>query len=451
MKRYFLVYLLAILLVGCRDENVDITTISYVKVTPYSSSADISIYVANQNGNQSAATITQYGVYLSNVNKNPTEKDKTYTIKQGDSQFSYKNQKCSFKIQGLANNTTYYIRPFIGNKYGVVTGKVSTFTTEGSVNVITRAATDIDKFSATLNGEIQKLGSNVNLQEKGFFLSPTSTPSMNSYMRQIKITNTNYGSFSAKIQELKDNTHYYFRAYAKVDDEILYGDVFDFTTKKVQNEINLSLNNVTDITISSAKASGSVTIGEDAVGQLSKVGIICSRNSNPTIGNYNHKIVYDNSDLATWVGKHTISGNFTYMSYNTQYYYRMFYVKGYDYYYDADIRTFHTPVLNVSQALDIYNSLNLANGSTSANTYTIRGYVTQWNNGYPDYPNGDFWIDDTANGSTSRLRCFRIVGATEEDMHTLKVGDYVEVQDCNFMNYNGVPELQNGQYTIISQ
>lgn len=118
------------------------------------------------------------------------------------------------------------------------------------------------------------------------------------------------------------------------------------------------------------------------------------------------------------------------------------------------VQTGNTPsdvgsVKTVEQIMNIYTSLGLTNGESAKETYTVRGYVTKWNSGYPNYQNADFYIDDTANGSTSRLKCFRLTGLTDSDKRTLNVGDYVEAQNCNLMNYNGAAELTNGTFTVI--
>ena len=108
-------------------------------------------------------------------------------------------------------------------------------------------------------------------------------------------------------------------------------------------------------------------------------------------------------------------------------------------------------VKNVAQIMSIYNSLGLVAGETSSDTYTVRGYVTQWISGYPNWQNADFWIDDSANGSTSRLKCFRLTGVLDSDKRTLNVGDYIEAQNCHLMNYKGIAELKDGTFTVIKE
>ncbi len=106
--------------------------------------------------------------------------------------------------------------------------------------------------------------------------------------------------------------------------------------------------------------------------------------------------------------------------------------------------------LTVSELITEYNNLDLASGTTASGTYTVRGYVTLWQNGYPQYQNASFYIDDSENGSTTLLQCFRLTGETASDKRKLVVGDYVEIQNAQLANYYGSAELKNGSFTIIS-
>lgn len=91
--------------------------------------------------------------------------------------------------------------------------------------------------------------------------------------------------------------------------------------------------------------------------------------------------------------------------------------------------------LTVSELIVEYNNLGLSSGTTASGTYTVRGYVTLWQNGYPQYQNASFYIDDSENGSTTLLQCFRLTGATTTDQRKLVVGDYVEIQNAQLANY----------------
>lgn len=106
--------------------------------------------------------------------------------------------------------------------------------------------------------------------------------------------------------------------------------------------------------------------------------------------------------------------------------------------------------LTVAEAMTEYNALNLSDGSTSAKTYTIRGYITEWVSGYPSYQNGRFYIDDKAEGSTSLLFCYNAVADNDNDKRKLSVGEYVEITG-KFKNYQGQAEIVNGSFHTLEE
>lgn len=463
MKRiYFILCSLTVLFTACQDELQDVTYISNTEISAHSSTADVLIYVSNQDGGRSRATVEEFGVFLSTT-ANPTDKDERHSLVIKDENWDAYRQVYNevggyvFTIEGLSANTTYYALPFISNRWGIVTGKVVSFTTNGTAKVTTKAATQITTTTVQLNASVELVGENVNLEKRGFVMSTSSNPQIedNNITNWAEVGKT--GDYSVNIFDMHSSTRYYFRGYVVVDGETLYGNVLNFTTLTPDDAITLSLNNVTDITNNSAKVSGSITIGKDIVGQMTECGFLCSTNSNPTAYSYDSKWYYDsntNNGFSTWSGQKNLSGTFKSLSQNTLYYYRMYYKIGTQYYYDNTIKSFSTTgssqsYYTVSQIMSIYNSLDLSSGSTSTDTYTVRGYVTQWISGYPNWQNADFWIDDSANGSTSRLKCFRLTGVLDSDKRTLNVGDYIEAQNCHLMNYNGIAELKDGTFTVI--
>ena len=102
----------------------------------------------------------------------------------------------------------------------------------------------------------------------------------------------------------------------------------------------------------------------------------------------------------------------------------------------------------VGEIMEVYSNLNLSSGEQSTSTYTIRGYVTRWYNGYPNFQNADFFIDDSENGSTSKLRCFRLTAQLATDKRALAVGEYVEGTGY-LKNYNGQAEVVSGTFRVL--
>ena len=449
MKRYYLfMCLLATLLVCCKEEPFDVTSVTAHVDAVYSSKADILIRVLDEkDGYDSHATVSTYGVYISDTNKQPDEKDIVVNEKNSDSYRTF----LYLTVTGLAANTTYYIRPFISNKLGTITGEVISITTNGNAIVTTNVATEITVKSAILNGSIQKNGNNVNLQKRGFVLSTSNNPTMEFNTKKWEDSNDKEGDFFVSATNLSSNTRYYFRAYVIVEGEVLYGVVKNFTTEMADETITLELHDPTNVTATSAKVSGIITIGKDAMGKVTEVGIKYVPTSEATFD----RLVYKSgAEISSWTGAHTIEGTITFDDYYPSYWYYMYYiVDGKTYATDSKTATAadNGGVKNVAQIMSIYNSLGLVAGETSSDTYTVRGYVTQWISGYPNWQNADFWIDDSANGSTSRLKCFRLTGVLDSDKRTLNVGDYIEAQNCHLMNYKGIAELKDGTFTVIKE
>jgi len=104
--------------------------------------------------------------------------------------------------------------------------------------------------------------------------------------------------------------------------------------------------------------------------------------------------------------------------------------------------------LSVSELMTEYNNLHLSSGKTATGTYNVRGFITKWKEGYPDYAYATFYIDDSETGSTSLLQCFRLTSIENYDHFTLSVGDYVEIQNAQLMNYYGKAELKNGVFMV---
>ena len=348
-KIYFILCSLLVLFTACQDEFQSATYISNAEISAHSSTADVLIYVSDQDGGRSRATVEEFGVFLS-TNANPTDKDERHSLVIKDENWEVYRQVYDeyggyvFTVEGLSANTTYYALPFISNRWGTVTGKVVSFTTNGTAKVTTKAATQITATTAQLNGTITLDGNNVEIEERGFVLATTTTPTIQTSGALTYSVAGTTGDYKRNYTGLKSSTRYYFRAFVQVDGETLYGNVLNFTTLTPDDAITLSL--VTDITNNSAKVSGSITIGKDAVGQISECGFIAATDNNPTFNSSWFSRLYfntsNNSDFNTWSGQKNLSGTFQSLSQATTYYYRMYYKIGTQYYYGTTIKSFRT-------------------------------------------------------------------------------------------------------------
>ena len=96
------------------------------------------------------------------------------------------------------------------------------------LSVTTSDARRITVKWATLNGQLDDLG-NFSSVDVSFEWGTTSG-SLDKETRPKPKRRT--GAFSARLQRLSPNTTYYFRAKAEGNGTVVYGDEFNFTTKK---------------------------------------------------------------------------------------------------------------------------------------------------------------------------------------------------------------------------
>ena len=92
-----------------------------------------------------------------------------------------------------------------------------------------------------------------------------------------------------------------------------------------------------------------------------------------------------------------------------------------------------------------------ATGETSTTeTYTIRGYVTEIKTAYSEqYGNISFWMADTPDGGQV-LQAYRVKPVNAADIN-VAVGDFVEVVGTLVNYYGNTPEVNaGGTYTIVT-
>ena len=227
MKKIFpFLCIIPMLFSGCYKENicyVEINNTSFGEVG--GTYAKIYIAFAYTGNANNCPTISEYGVYLSETNTEPTSKDDIVKM-QND---WYRPDEVELDIKGLRGNTTYYARSFARNAAGVIEGEVVSFTTTGTIGVTTTYATNITNSSAQLNGRITLVGDYADLRQRGFVISTASSPTLENNKGEWHESGST-GSYYCSVNGLSPKSQYYFRAYAVVGSETIYGDVLSFTT-----------------------------------------------------------------------------------------------------------------------------------------------------------------------------------------------------------------------------
>ena len=170
------------------------------------------------------------------------------------------------------------------------------------------------------------------------------------------------GKFACEIIDLKDNTQYYVRAYARNSYGTIYGKVLSFKTLEIVLPAVLT-DSVTNITISSATVGGEVT--DESNGVVAERGVVYSTNPNPTV---------ENNKVVCGRGKGVFTCNLTDLQDGVTYYVRAYAVneKGIAYGEEKAFATVEIVVPTVTTASAVNISI------TSA---TVGGEVTNDGNG----------------------------------------------------------------------
>ena len=261
----------------------------------------------------------------------------------------------SLTLTGLKATTTYYYRAYAVIEGEYVYGEVRMFKTQETVTVTTGTATNITESGATLSGTISGTSQSLNC---GIIYDTSSTLSSTSGTAKSTTSSSN---FSISMTGLKDNTTYYYRAYAVVDDKYVYGEVCSFKTLQ---RVSITTGAVTDITANGATLSGMV---------------------NGATHPYVCGIIYDtSSSLSSTSGTmHTASSDGDYsfnvsgLKANTTYYYRAYIIVDDEYSY-GEVRSFKTLQSGGPEAIDLGLSVKWATCNVGAESPEDYGSYYAW-------------------------------------------------------------------------
>lgn len=143
----------------------------------------------------------------------------------------------SIQLSGLTPDTEYFFKAYGDDNRGRQTGEIKSFRTakessSSGITMITSPATNVEVYSATMNGALN-VGGNAKVKEYGFFYGTSSNPTLRvvekSYNSPTTISSVTY---SSNLTNLNQNTRYYFQAYAlDGNNNIIRGSEQTFTTK----------------------------------------------------------------------------------------------------------------------------------------------------------------------------------------------------------------------------
>lgn len=213
------------------------------------------------------------------------------------------------KISGLDLNTTYYVRVFARNSESeIYSEQIHVTTLDGYPKVTTDSVvTDLGSVKATCGGNVTDNGT-LTVTERGICYGIEQQPDI---YGTHTTEGTGIGKFTSKLKNLKDNTTYYFRAYATTEAGTAYGKQYSFLTHDGTPTVELIA--IKDTTANSVTCEGNVT-GDGGV-TVTERGFCYSTSQYPT--NTSEHIVVGNN-----TGKFT--GSLTGLVPNTTYYVRAY-------------------------------------------------------------------------------------------------------------------------------
>lgn len=246
--------------------------------------------------------VNQVGICWS-TSHNPTTND-SHSIET-----EWTGGSFSRSMQGLASNTTYYVRAFATNAVGTGYGQEKSFTTLSAgttPTVSTSSVTSITQNSATCGGNVTSDGG-ATVTARGVCWSTSQNPTVSG---SHTTDGTGTGSFTSNITGLTAGQSYYVRAYATNSAGTSYGEQKTINTISVPT---VTTDNVTDIREQSAWCGGNVT--SDGGATVTERGICWSTSSNPTI---------NSSHISSGSGTGSFTVQMTGLSATTTYYVRAY-------------------------------------------------------------------------------------------------------------------------------
>ena len=283
------------LFVACeKDEEIDLTTISVSneQCTPSYTSATLQCSFATK--------ATLRNVYVQYA----TTQD---FVEYDEMEMSKSDDVYSVVLDSLQDNTTYYVRYAVSNRYSsAITEEISTFQTlQPSVPTIAlKSISDIWDTHAKAEIALDFDGGTP-ISEMGICWNTQTAPVLENNNQTTKDTIA-----ALEIKDLQPNTQYFVRAYAINKVGVAYSEEYEFTTYSLPE---IKTEDITDIQMTTALLNGTLVFNGNDTATIK--GFCWSTNEEPTLDDDHIEI-------------DTISVTYTYRLSNlideTQYYVRAY-------------------------------------------------------------------------------------------------------------------------------
>lgn len=192
----------------------------------------------------------------------------------------------SVELNDLEPGKTYKVKAYARNSVCPAYGEELTLTMEADLPTVqTLEVSNLGQNSAMGNGNVTNDGGAA-ITERGVCWSTSPMPDLND-SHAVSEETPDIGTFTAMMNGLIPNTHYYVRAYAKNSaGKIGYGNDKDFTTLQSVSAPTVITLEVTSPTQTTATGNGNVT--DDGGSPITERGVCWGTNHNPDLnGSYN--------------------------------------------------------------------------------------------------------------------------------------------------------------------
>lgn len=188
-------------------------------------------------------------------------------------------------LSDLETATTYFVRAYAVNEYGISYGDELSFETEEETTIIlpdieTVSVEEIDETEATITGNLVSSGGGT-VTVKGFVWGTDPAPVIDQDNKTSE--DGEPGLFSTTIDDLEPGVNYFVRAYATNEEGTAYGNELEFTTlEEDEGDIpTVTTAAVMGITSTGAISGGNVT--DDGGSEVTSRGVVWSLNPDPDI------------------------------------------------------------------------------------------------------------------------------------------------------------------------